>query len=213
MRDKIVLSDRLQAIVSMVTPGNRVCDIGCDHGFVPVYLVRQGISPGAIAMDVRKGPLSQADLHIRTYGLEALIQTRLSDGLAAFRAGEADTLICAGMGGRLMMRILTEEAEKAASFRELILQPQSEIQMFRAFLRVQGYLITPVTKIFRRRWKTDTGRCCCGGNIRFCIGIWSGKCVFVIRYWNRCGRREPKNWKKAAARKKSTDKSRTVYRS
>ncbi len=142
MRDKIVLSDRLQAIVSMVTPGNRVCDIGCDHGFVPVYLVRQGISPGAIAMDVRKGPLSQADLHIRAYGLEALIQTRLSDGLAAFLAGEADTLICAGMGGRLMMRILTEEAEKAASFRELILQPQSEIQLFRAFLRSQGYLIT-----------------------------------------------------------------------
>lgn len=142
MREKIVLSDRLQAVASMVTVGNRVCDIGCDHGFVPIYLVQQGISPGALAMDVRKGPLSQAEIHIESYGLEALIQTRLSDGLAAFRKGEADTLICAGMGGRLMMRILSDEAEKVSLFREMILQPQSEIQQFRAFLRGQGYLIT-----------------------------------------------------------------------
>lgn len=140
MREKTALSDRLSAIVSMVTPGNRVCDIGCDHGFVPIYLVKQGISPSALAMDVREGPLSQAKIHIRDYNLENLIQTRLSDGLSAFRAGEAETLICAGMGGRLLMRILSEEADKAASFRELILQPQSEVGQFRAFLRRQGYL-------------------------------------------------------------------------
>ncbi|MCI8357310.1 MAG: SAM-dependent methyltransferase [Lachnospiraceae bacterium] len=141
MREGIVLSNRLRAVVSMVTPGNRVCDIGCDHGFVPIYLVQQGISPCALAMDVRKGPLSQAGIHIEACGLKDLIETRLSDGLKGFRTGEADTLICAGMGGRLMMRILSEEAEKTASFRELILQPQSEIQQFRAFLREQGYRI------------------------------------------------------------------------
>ncbi|MCM1174783.1 MAG: class I SAM-dependent methyltransferase [Blautia sp.] len=141
MREKIVLSDRLQAVASMVTEGNRVCDIGCDHGFVPIYLLQQGISPGALAMDVREGPLGQARVHIRAYGLEAFIGTRISDGLAAFQKGEADTLICAGMGGRLMMRILSEEEEKAASFRELILQPQSEVRHFRAFLRRQGYLL------------------------------------------------------------------------
>lgn len=141
MREKIVLSDRLRAVASMVTEGNRVCDIGCDHGFVPIYLLQQGISPGALAMDLREGPLGQARIHIEAYGLEALIKTRLSDGLAAFREGEADTLICAGMGGRLMMRILSEEEKKTVSFRELILQPQSEVQQFRSFLRRQGYLI------------------------------------------------------------------------
>lgn len=140
MREKIVLSDRLKAVAAMVTEGNRVCDVGCDHGFVPIYLLQQGISPGALAMDVREGPLGQARIHIAAYGLEALIETRLSDGLAAFRNGEADTLICAGMGGKLMMRILSEAKEKTASFRELILQPQSEVQQFRAFLRGQGYL-------------------------------------------------------------------------
>ena len=141
MREKIVLSKRLQAVASLVTDGNRVCDVGCDHGFVSIYLVKQGISPKALAMDVNEGPLRQARENIASFGLEAYIETRLSDGLLSYRCGEADSLICAGMGGKLMKHILTEEKEKTDSFRELILQPQSEIQEFRAFLRKEGYLL------------------------------------------------------------------------
>ena len=142
MGNKIVLSKRLAAVAAYVTKGNRVCDVGCDHGFVPIYLSQQGISPCILAMDVRKGPLMQANNHIEEYGLTRYIETRLSDGLDAYLIGEADTLICDGMGGRLMMRILGACPEKTASFRELILQPQSEIKEFRRFLREQGYLIT-----------------------------------------------------------------------
>lgn len=50
----VTLSERLQAVVSMVTVGNRVCDVGCDHGFVSVYLIMQNISPRVLAMDVRR---------------------------------------------------------------------------------------------------------------------------------------------------------------
>lgn len=141
MREKIVLSDRLEAAASMVTCGNRVCDVGCDHAFVPIYLINKKISPYVIAMDLRQGPLEQAREHIREYGFESYIETRLSDGLECFEIGEADTLICAGMGGRLMMNILEKDAAKTLSFKELILQPQSEIQQFRCFLRSHGYLI------------------------------------------------------------------------
>lgn len=141
MREKIVLSRRLHAAASMVTAGNRVCDVGCDHGFVPIYLIKQGIIPKALAMDVNEGPLEQAKENIAAFGLEAYIETRISDGLISYHCGEADTLICAGMGGKLMKRILTQEKEKTASFKELILQPQSEIQEFRAFLREEGYLL------------------------------------------------------------------------
>lgn len=140
MRKKIVLSDRLEAVIALVPAGRRVCDVGCDHGFVPIALVQRGISPGALAMDAREGPLRQAGEHIAACGLDAYIETRLSDGLCAYRTGEADSLICAGMGGRLMMRILEEDAAKTASFQELILQPQSEIQQFRSFLRRRNYL-------------------------------------------------------------------------
>lgn len=138
----IVLSDRMSAVAAFVTAGNRVCDVGCDHAWIPLYLVQQGISPGALAMDVREGPLKQAQEHIAEYiTVQDKIKTRLSDGLSAYHAGEADCLICAGMGGRLMMRILDEDREKTATFREFVFAPQSEIQQFRAYLRERGYLI------------------------------------------------------------------------
>lgn len=135
----VILSERLRTVAHMVTEGSRVCDVGCDHGFVPVYLVQQGISPRVLAMDLREGPLSAAREHVAAYGLEGQIETRLSDGLHNYKAGEADSLICAGMGGGLMRRILEEDREKTESFRELILQPQSEIGQFRRFLRENGY--------------------------------------------------------------------------
>lgn len=135
----VTLSERLRTVAGMVTKGNRVCDVGCDHGFVPIYLVQQGISPNVLAMDLREGPLGAAREHVAEYGLEGRIETRLSDGLHNYNTGEADTLICAGMGGGLMQRILEASREKTASFRELVLQPQSEPARFRRFLRESGY--------------------------------------------------------------------------
>ncbi len=126
----------------MITPGNRVADVGCDHGFVSIYLVQQGISPYCLAMDVRKGPLSAATEHVREQGMEAYIETRLSDGLKACEKGETDAMLCCGMGGPLMAQILTDSAEKAHVMKELVLQPQSEIPWFRRFLRENGYRIT-----------------------------------------------------------------------
>lgn len=137
----VALSERLRTVAGMVTVGNAVCDVGCDHGFVPIYLVQQGISPKVIAMDLREGPLRAAREHVAAYGLEGQIVTRLSDGLHNYEKNEADTLICAGMGGGLMMHILAADREKTGSFRELILQPQSEVEKFRRFLRESGYRI------------------------------------------------------------------------
>ena len=135
------LSLRLSAIADMVTEGNRLVDVGCDHGYLPVYLIQQKKIPSAIAMDVRKGPLSMAQEHIRQFGLEEYIQTRLSDGLAALRAGEGDSLVIAGMGGPLMERILTDGKSVRDSFSELILQPQSDIPHFRRFIQSEGWEI------------------------------------------------------------------------
>lgn len=142
------LSKRLQMLADMVTAGSRVADVGCDHGFLPIYLVQTGKSPECLAMDVRKGPLSAAEEHIASRGLGEYIETRLSDGLAAYHIGEAETLVCAGMGGRLMERILTEGGEKSRSFAELILQPQSEIPEFRIYLRNAGYFITEENAVY-----------------------------------------------------------------
>ncbi len=137
----IELSARMQALVKMVSKGSVVCDVGCDHGWVSIYLVQKGIAQRVYAMDVRTGPLERAKEHIIRYQLEEAIETRLSDGLTNLAIGEADCMICAGMGGPLMMKILTEGREKARGMKELILQPQSELARFRRFLREEGYKI------------------------------------------------------------------------
>ncbi len=145
---RILLSERLQMLASMVTPGNRVADVGCDHGFLPVWLVQNGMVPGALAMDVRKGPLEAAREHIAECGLGEYISTRISDGLKEYHIGEAETIVCAGMGGRLMEKILTESMEKAKSVKELILQPQSELCEFRRFLRSAGFRVLGEDAVF-----------------------------------------------------------------
>ena len=77
----VVLSERLQTVASMVTPGMRVCDVGGDHGFVSIWLVEQQVSPSVLAMDVREGPLGAAARHVAERCLESRIETRLSNGL------------------------------------------------------------------------------------------------------------------------------------
>lgn len=135
-------------LADMVTRGNRLADVGCDHGFLSIYLVQAGICPGALAMDVREGPLNAARRHVEEAGLAKYIELRCSDGLKKYEAGEADTLVCAGMGGRLMERILTESLEKVRRMGEMILQPQSEIAEFRIFLRKAGFAIVQEDAVF-----------------------------------------------------------------
>lgn len=144
----INLSNRLQAIADMVSKGNRLVDVGCDHGYVPVYLVLKDQIPSAIAADINAGPLERAKEHIAAFGLADKIETRLSNGLAKISPGEGDTLVIAGMGGPLMERILTEGAAVRDTFSELILQPQSDIPRFRKFLLSNGFQITEEKFIF-----------------------------------------------------------------
>ena len=135
------LSMRLRMNASLVTPGNRLADVGTDHGYIPIALVEEGVIPSALAMDVNEGPLMRAEEHIRLSGLASYIETRLSDGLEKLGCGEADSVLVAGMGGPLMIRILSEGKRQLAGVRELIVQPQSEIGLVRHFLEESGWNI------------------------------------------------------------------------
>ena len=128
------LPERLRCLTDWIRPGSRLCDVGCDHAYLPIVLCQENVIPSALAMDVRKGPLEHARLHVREAELEDRITLRLSDGLQDFAAGEADTLVITGMGGRQIDRILREAGEKLSSFQDLILGPQSEIPFLRQTL-------------------------------------------------------------------------------
>ena len=137
----IQLSQRLQAVADLAEDAGVVADVGTDHGYIPLFLIACGKAQRAIAMDINEGPLQRAREHIRQYNQQERIETRLSDGLSKLRPGEARTIVIAGMGGALMKRILTEGEATAHAADCLVLQPQSELPMFRRFLVEYGYRI------------------------------------------------------------------------
>lgn len=133
------LSKRLETVASFVTPGSRIADVGTDHGYIPIALTQRGTVFGAIAMDVREGPLGRAREHIRQYGLKDRVETRLSDGVEQLREGEADTVVIAGMGGELVIHILEQGRRLWKSVKHWVLSPQSELDKVRGYLWRQGF--------------------------------------------------------------------------
>ena len=136
------LSQRMEAVCKLLTGGNILADVGCDHGYVAIAMVERELCPSAIAMDIRPGPLAQAASNIADRGLTDKIETRLSDGVKALQPKEAQSIVIAGMGGDLVVHILSEGKEVCRKAKELILQPQSEIQKVRQYLWQENYEIT-----------------------------------------------------------------------
>lgn len=135
------LSDRLKAVADMVSFGHNVADVGCDHAYISIYLIKNKISNKVIAMDVNEGPLKIARNNIFKEGLDGKIETRLSDGLEKLSANEVDAVLIAGMGGDLTCKILQEGGDKLHKVKELILQPQSDLHKVRKLVERLGFVI------------------------------------------------------------------------
>ncbi|MBQ9915064.1 MAG: SAM-dependent methyltransferase [Clostridia bacterium] len=138
MRIESVMTPRLFAIAECVPQGAKLCDVGTDHGYIPIYLCQKKRITKALAMDLRPGPLSRADENIARYGLSDCIGTRLSDGLLKLNGGEADTAVIAGMGGLLIAEILKAQPYMLDCY---ILQPMTAVAELRQFLVENGYRI------------------------------------------------------------------------
>lgn len=135
----VPISNRMKLIADMIPDGMSVADIGCDHGFISIYLIEERNIPFCVAMDINQGPLERAREHIIQYGLEDKIKTRLSDGAVGLEENETDSAIIAGMGGRLITKILTDSENKFKKMKYFVLSPQSDIPYVRAFLDNNGY--------------------------------------------------------------------------
>ena len=135
------MSQRLLKICEMCGDGETIADIGCDHGFTSINLIKSGAYKKALAMDVRKGPLERADANIRQQGLSDNIETRLSNGFEKLKSGEADAAVITGMGGELICHILEAYPDAVSSLSKMVLGPQSESYLVRRKLREIGFTI------------------------------------------------------------------------
>lgn len=134
------LSQRLRLCADFVTEGCRVADIGTDHAALPVFLVQSGRCGGAVASDLRKGPLSSAGKNIEAAGLSEKISTRLSNGFDEIAEEEFDEAVIAGMGGLLICDILRRTPYRNS--KSFILQPMSYPEEVRRWLYLHGFEIT-----------------------------------------------------------------------
>lgn len=138
---KLPISRRLLLCASMIRPHARVADLGTDHGYLPIYLAQHRLADQILAADLREKPLEKARENAARFGVAQLLDFRLSDGLSAFAPHEMDTIVCAGMGGDLIIHILSQAPWLADGRHTLILQPQSSGQDVRRWLCGHGFRI------------------------------------------------------------------------
>lgn len=135
------LTNRLLACASLVRPGNVAADIGTDHGYLPIYLLEQGICPRVLAADIREMPLEAAKRSVRRAGITDHIDFYLSDGLENLPVEQLQTVICAGMGGDCIIGILDRAKAVWRTGYQFILQPQSSVSDLRRWLSAQHFTI------------------------------------------------------------------------
>ncbi len=133
------LDNRLHLCAQSVRNGARIADIGTDHAYLSIWLMKNKLISHAIAADLREGPLLNAQNNIKKYGMEQYIETRLSDGLDNINENEVDDIIIAGMGGELIINIIKRAGWLKNQNKSLILQPMSAEQELREFLFSEGF--------------------------------------------------------------------------
>lgn len=118
------LSERLKLVASFVEQGTVLADIGSDHAYLPCWLIQKGLISRAIAGEVVKGPFESAKRNVQSEGLVNKITVRLANGLRAIEQKDTvETVTIAGMGGSLIASILSNDPERLATVKRIIVQP------------------------------------------------------------------------------------------
>ena len=136
----MIITPRLMKIAEMIPNGSRIADVGTDHGFLPIYLLKKNLIDFAVCSDIKKGPLSNAEKNIKKYGFESKTRLCLADGLSGILPGEVDTAVIAGMGGEMIANILENGIPKGIGV--LFLQPMRNVDVLRKKIHQTGFKIS-----------------------------------------------------------------------
>ena len=135
------LSKRLNWIIEKLDKVEIIMDVGTDHGYIPIYLVKNDIAKKVLASDINKEPLKKAKINASLDGVLDKIDLRLGGGLFPLNNKEANAVIIAGMGGNLIRDILENDLNKIKNLDYLILQPAQNPEVLRKYLYNNNYEI------------------------------------------------------------------------
>ncbi|WP_459480422.1 tRNA (adenine(22)-N(1))-methyltransferase [Clostridium saccharoperbutylacetonicum] len=135
------LSKRLTWIIEKVDKVQVIMDIGTDHGYIPIYLVKNNIAQKVIASDINKDPLKKAKINAALDGVSDKVDLRLGGGLEPLKNNDAQAVIIAGIGGNLIRDILENDFDKVKKLEYLILQPAQNPEVLREYLYTNDYEI------------------------------------------------------------------------
>lgn len=133
------LGRRLEVCAQKVRHGRKIVDVGTDHAYLPIWLAKKGFISQAIALDVNESPLRSAKKNIEKYHVQDTVTTVLSDGLKQITSSQADDIIIAGMGGDLVIQIISQTPWLKDPRKRLILQPMSCENKVREYLNLEGF--------------------------------------------------------------------------
>ncbi len=126
------------SLIANEAAGRITADIGCDHGYTGKYLLDNGLCEKVILTDISSLSLNKAKKLLCRY---QNADFRCGSGLQVLKENEADCIIISGMGGREIIRILSEGGDRLTHFPRLILSPQSDVRMIREYILSIGYMI------------------------------------------------------------------------
>lgn len=135
------LSERLEVVSSYVNDNSNIIDIGCDHGFLSIYLAKKYNNIKIIASDVNNNALSNAINNIKKEHLEDRIDTRLGSGLDVVSKDEIDTIVIAGMGANTIVGMLKYSVDKLINVKNLIIQSNTDLYFLRKNVTSLGFYI------------------------------------------------------------------------
>ena len=136
-----MIDSRIKSIINFVKENSRVVDVGADHAYLAIELVKSGRTNFVIATDKNDGPILAAKKNISAAGFEKIIEVRQGDGLKIIRDGEVDTICIAGMGGDLICKILSASPDVVGAAKNLILQPMNAVELLENWLAENKWFV------------------------------------------------------------------------
>lgn len=135
------LDIRLKAVYNMAEKCDTFLDVGSDHGYLPLHLIKNNIINKAVVSDINEGPLNNAKENFEMHKMRDKAKFILTGGLRDIDTTDIDAVSICGMGGELMINILEEDKIKAKGFDYLIVQPMNSVNLLRKYLYENGYRV------------------------------------------------------------------------